>query len=252
MKELLPRRTFVKTGAGGVAGLAAATVLRSVYADAAVQEQAKPPARARTMTKEWQETLSPEQIIALAKAGNERFVKGDPIHRDYREDVYATKKAQHPAAIVLSCIDSRAPAEILFDAGIGNIFNARIAGNFVDTDLAGSMEFACKVAGSKLLVVMGHTECGAIKGAIDKVQLGNLTELLAKLRPAVEAMHDFPGEHTSKNKAFVDAVATRNVELTLQKVREISPILAKMEQDHQIMMVGTMYDVATGQVRFLS
>lgn len=253
MKEILPRRAFVKTGACGVAALATGTLLNfAAIPLVAVPQQPPPPRRGMTMTKEWQDTLTPEEIIALAKAGNQRFVKGERIERDYQQDVRATKKGQHPAAIILSCIDSRAPAEIIFDAGIGNIFNARIAGNFVDQDQAGSLEYACKVAGSKVVLVLGHTNCGAIKGAIDGVQLGNLTQLLAKLRPAVDALHDFPGEHSSHNKAFVDAVATKNVQLTLENIRQISPVLNKLEQDKQIKMVGAMYNVATGQVEFLS
>jgi carbonic anhydrase len=165
--------------------------------------------------------------------------------------VRATSKAQYPAAIVLSCIDSRAPAEIIFDAGVGNIFNARIAGNFVDVDIAGSMEYACKVVGSRVILVMGHTNCGAIKGAIDGVKLGNLTQLLEKLHPAVEATKDFPGEHTSHNKAYVDAVAAENVRLTQRKIAEISPILKQMQDERQILIAGAMYNVSTGEVTFL-
>jgi len=240
------RRMFMATGACGAAAIAAQALFSSV---SAAQQQSPP--RGRTLTKEWQESLTPEQILALAKEGNQRFISGQPIGRDYQQDVRATKKGQYPAAIVLSCIDSRAPAEIIFDAGIGNIFNARVAGNIVDEDLAGSMEYACKVAGSKLALVMGHTSCGAVKGAIDDVKLGNLTQLLAKLRPAVEAMHDFPGEHTSHNSKFVDAVATKNVQLTLENVRRISPILKEMEEKKQIVIAGAMYNVSTGKVDFL-
>jgi carbonic anhydrase len=252
MKESLPRRTFVNAGACGAAALIAQSVLKPVAALAEPPQQSSPSRQGMTMTKEWQDILTPEQIIALAKAGNQRFVSGTPIQRNYQEDVRATKKTQHPAAMVLSCIDSRAPAEIIFDAGIGNIFNARVAGNIIDADLAGSAEYACKVVGSRLLLVMGHTNCGAVKGAIDGAQLGNLTQLLEKLRPAVEAMHNFPGEHNSHNKAYVDAVATKNVQLTLEKTRQISPILKKLEEDKQIMMVGAMYNVSTGKVEFLS
>jgi carbonic anhydrase len=187
----------------------------------------------------------------MAKAGNERFLQDQRHDRDYHHDQRATAAGQHPAACVLSCIDSRAPAEIILDSGIGDMFNARIAGNFVDQDIAGSMEFACKVAGAKVIMVMGHTSCGAIKGAIDKVQLGNLTAVLDRLRPAVTAVAGFPGARTSKNPAFVDAVATANVRLTLDEIRRISPLLRSMEQEQAILMVGTMYDVATGQVSFL-
>lgn len=249
MKETLPRRVFLKTGACGAAALATGTLLNLAASPLAALPQSTQ--RGGTLNKEWQELLTPEQIIQLAKIGNQRFVSGERVDRDYQQDVKATKKGQYPAAIVLSCIDSRAPAEIIFDAGIGNIFNTRVAGNIVDSDLAGSMEYACKVAGSKLVLVMGHTNCGAVKGAIDNVQLGNLTQLLEKLKPAVEAMKDFPGERDSHNNAYVTAVATRNVQLTVENVRKISPILAKMEQDKQIMIVGAMYNVSNGKVDFL-
>ncbi len=252
MKENLARRAFVRKSAYGTVALAAGSLL-NFGSDALAQDQkpAAPPPRGGTLTKEWQEMLTPEQIIALAKKGNERFVSGSPIERNYQQDVHATKKGQYPAAIVLSCIDSRAPAEIIFDAGIGNIFNARVAGNIIDPDLAGSAEFACKVTGSKLMLVMGHTNCGAIKGAIDKVQLGNLTQLLEKIYPAVEAMNNFPGEKTSKNLEYVDAVATKNVQLTVENIRKISPILADLEKQKTIMIVGAMYSVKTGKVDFL-
>jgi carbonic anhydrase len=249
MKETLPRRAFLKTGACGAATLATGTLVNLAASPLFALPQSAQ--RGSTLTKEWQETLTPEQIIHLAKIGNQRFMSGQPVERDYQQDVKATKKGQYPAAIVLSCIDSRAPAEIIFDTGIGNIFNARIAGNIIDNDLAGSAEFACKVSGSKVMLVMGHTNCGAIKGAIDNVELGNLTGLLQKIRPAVDAMKGFPGEHSSKNMAYVDAVATKNVQLTVENTRKISPILAKMEQDKQIMIVGAMYNIATGKVDFL-
>jgi carbonic anhydrase len=249
MKETLLRRAFLKTGACGAAAAATGTLLNFAAGPLAALPQSAQ--HGVTLTKEWQDTLTPEQIIHLAKMGNQRFISGQLVQRNYQQDVKATKKGQYPAAIVLSCIDSRAPAEIIFDAGIGNIFNARIAGNIIDNDLAGSAEFACKVSGSKVMLVMGHTNCGAIKGAIDNVQLGNLTGLLEKIRPAVDAMKDFPGDHTSKNMAYVDAVATKNVQLTVEKTRAISSILAKMEQDKQIMIVGAMYNIATGKVDFM-
>ncbi len=252
MKEILPRRTFVKSGTCGLAALAAGSLLNlNVNALAEAQTQASSPPKGTALTREWQESLTPERIIELAKIGNQRFVSGAPIQRDYQHDIHETKKGQFPAAIVLSCIDSRAPAEIIFDAGIGNIFNARIAGNTADPDVAGSMEYACKVVGSKLVLVMGHTNCGAVKGAIDKVQLGNLTQLLEKIYPAVEAMSNFSGEKSSHNPEYVDAVATKNVQLTVQDIRKISPILADLEQQKKIMIVGAMYSVKTGKVEFL-
>ena len=250
MKENPARRVFLRKGVYGAAALATGSLL-GVSAFAQDQTHASTPPKGMALTKEWQESLSPQRIIELAKIGNQRFVSGQPIQRDYERDIHDTKKGQYPAAIVLSCIDSRAPAEIIFDAGIGNIFNARIAGNTADTDIAGSMEYACKVVGSRLILVMGHTNCGAVKGAIDKVQLGNLTQLLEKIYPAVEAMSNFPGEKSSHNPQYVDAVATKNVQLTVQDIRKISPILADLEQQKQIMIVGAMYSVKTGKVDFL-
>lgn len=181
MKENPVRRAFIRNGACGAVALAAGSLL-NLNIDASAQDQKQPasPPKGTALTQEWQQSLTPERIIELAKIGNQRFVSGQPIQRNYERDIHDTKKAQYPAAIVLSCIDSRAPAEIIFDAGIGNIFNARVAGNVADPDMAGSMEFACKVSGSKLVLVMGHTNCGAVKGAIDKVQLGNLTQLVEK------------------------------------------------------------------------
>ena len=245
------RRDFLRWGMAGSAGtlLLGAQGCRS--ASDCPQPAAPSERQVLTMTKDWQDALTPQEIVQMAKAGNQRFL-GDQRHdRDYHHDQRATAAGQHPAACVLSCIDSRAPAEIILDAGIGDMFNARIAGNFVDQDIAGSMEFACKVAGAKVVMVMGHTSCGAIKGAIDKVQLGNLTAVLDRLQPAVAAVTDFAGARTSKNPAYVDAVATANVRLTLDEIRRISPILRSMEAEKQLLLVGTMYDVATGQVSFL-
>ncbi|MGA8876185.1 MAG: carbonic anhydrase family protein [Candidatus Korobacteraceae bacterium] len=252
MKENPVRRAFIRNGAYGAAALAAGSLL-NLNIDASAQDQKQPasPPKGTALTQEWQQSLTPERIIELAKIGNQRFVSGQPIQRNYERDIHDTKKAQYPAAIVLSCIDSRAPAEIIFDAGIGNIFNARVAGNVADPDMAGSMEFACKVSGSKLVLVMGHTNCGAVKGAIDKVQLGNLTQLVEKIYPAVEATSNFPGDKSSKNLEYVDAVAAKNVQLTVQDIRKISPILAELEQQKKIMIVGAMYSVKTGKVDFL-
>jgi len=204
-----------------------------------------------TMTRDWQEALTPQEVVTMAKAGNDRFLSDQRHDRDYLHDQRATAEGQHPAACILSCIDSRAPAELILDSGIGDMFNARIAGNCVDRDMAGSMEFACQVAGAKVVMVMGHTSCGAIKGAIDQVELGNLTALLARLQPAVAAVPGFPGARTSKNAEFVDAVATANVHLTLDEIRRLSPILRDLEASGKLMIVGTMYDVATGEVSFL-
>jgi carbonic anhydrase len=198
-----------------------------------------------------QAASTPAQVLDWLQRGNERFASGKPVPRDMLHDQRVTAAGQHPRAVILSCIDSRAPAEFIFDAGIGDLFNARIAGNIADADLVGSIEFACKVSGAKLVVVMGHTSCGAIKGACDQVQLGNLTGLLEKIQPAVEAVRDVSGERNSKNKDFVEAVAEANVRLTVKRVRELSPILRGMETDGAISMVGCIYDLENGQVRFL-
>jgi len=167
-------------------------------------------------------------------------------------DQRTTAAGQYPHAVVLSCIDSRAPAEIIFDAGLGDLFNARIAGNIADTDLVGSMEFACAVSGAKLVLVMGHTSCGAIKGACDHIELGNLSSLLKKIQPAVSSVRDLPGERNSKNKDFVEAVGEANVRLTVGRIRELSPILRELENAGKIQIAGCIYDLDTGRVRFLT
>jgi carbonic anhydrase len=202
--------------------------------------------------KQHQAAATPAQVLDWLQRGNERFASGKQHPRDMLHDQQVTAAGQYPLAVILSCIDSRAPAEFIFDAGLGDLFNARIAGNIADADLVGSMEFACKVAGAKLVLVMGHTSCGAVKGACDQVQLGNLTGLLDKIRPAVEAVHDVPGERNSKNKEFVEAVAETNVRLTVQRVRELSPILAQMEKEGQIQLAGCIYDLETGRVKLVS
>jgi len=201
------------------------------------------------LTKEQRDKLTPAEVIEQMKTGNERFRTGKPRHRDLMSEAKATAKGQHPAAIVFGCIDSRAPAELILDFGIGDIFAGRVAGNVADEDILGSMEFACKAAGAKVVLVMGHTACGAIKGAIDDVKLGNLTALLAKIRPAVEATQ-YDGERSGKNYSFVDAVARKNVSLTIAKIREKSPVLQELESGGSIKIVGSMYNLGTGVVDF--
>ena len=203
------------------------------------------------LTKEQRDKMTPDEIIQQMKAGNERFRSGKPQHRDLMREAKATAKGQYPAAIVFSCIDSRAPAELILDFGIGDIFSGRVAGNIADEDVLGSMEFACKVAGSKVVLVMGHTSCGAIKGAIDDVQLGNLTALLSKIRPAVEATQ-YTGERSAKNYGFVDAVARKNVSLTIATIRERSSVLRDLESNGSIKIAGSMYNLETGIVEFLA
>ncbi len=203
----------------------------------------------RTQTKETQEKLTPAKALEILIEGNKRFVNNLKANRDLLKQVNETSEGQHPFAIILSCIDSRTSAELVFDQGLGDIFSVRIAGNCVNEDILGSMEFACKFAGAKLIVVLGHTRCGAVKGACDDVRIGNLTTLLNKIRPAVDDTH-VPGERNSSNTSFVEAVAERNVELATEQITERSPVLKEMEAAGSIGIVGGIYDVSTGSVTF--
>lgn len=203
------------------------------------------------MTKESQAKMTPAAALQRLKAGNARFVAGKSLNRDLLAQVKATGAGQYPFASVVACIDSRSAPEIVFDEGIGDIFAPRIAGNFVDEEILGSLEFTAKVAGSRLIVVLGHTECGAVKGACDGVKLGNLTATLAQIEPAVAEVKDVPGERSSKNPAFVSAVTRANVDLTVREIREKSEILREMEQKGEIAIVGAIYDVKTGLVNWL-
>jgi carbonic anhydrase len=205
---------------------------------------------AAALTKAERDKLTPDDVIAMMQKGNERFRLGQESPHDYLAQQKASVGGQYPAAVILSCIDSRAPAETIMDLGIGDVFNARVAGNIANDDIVGSMEFACKVAGAKVVLVLGHTSCGAIKGAIDKVQLGKLTGLLTKIRPAVEATR-YQGERSAKNSAFVDAVARKNVELTMADIHRRSAILAGLETSGGVKIVGAMYDLESAAVDFL-
>jgi carbonic anhydrase len=235
----LNRRSFLTTvGVATTAGLLGFTQIGNLaYADA--------------LSKTQRDKMTPDEIIAYVKIGNDRFRAGLRKNRDFLSEQTTSAKGQHPSAVVLSCVDSRAPAEIILDLGIGDMFNSRVAGNIVNEDILGSLEFACAVAGSKVLLVMGHTACGAIMGAIDKVQLGNLTSLLEKIRPAIEATQ-YDGERTSKNDTFVNAVARKNVELTIAGIRAKSPLLKELETKGSIKIVGAMYNLATAGVEFFS
>jgi carbonic anhydrase len=206
---------------------------------------------AAALSEDMRDKLTPDQIIEMMKQGNERFRSGKMSPHDYLAQKRATTTGQYPAAVILSCIDSRAPAEIILDARIGDTFNARIAGNIANDDLLGSLEFACAVAGAKVVLVMGHTACGAIKGAIDGAQLGNLTGLLNKIKPAVAATH-YQGERTSKNSEFVDEVANTNVRLTIDAIRARSDVLAGLEKTGKIKIVGSMYQLNGGRVVYLT
>ena len=202
-------------------------------------------------TKQEQDDLTPDQVLDDLKAGNARFVAGEIRMRNHTAQVGRAVGGQYPEAIVLSCVDSRVPVENVLDQGIGDLFVARVAGNFVNTDILGSMEFACKVSGSKLVVVMGHQHCGAVKGAIDDVELGHITSMLGKIKPAVEQFADYSDEKSSKNAEFVQMVAEKNVELNVENVRQQSPILREMEANGEIKIVGAMYDLSSGKVNFM-
>lgn len=204
------------------------------------------------MTKKEQDALSPEQVLREFKAGNQRFKADNLTQREHSEAIRKVATAgQFPKAMVLSCLDSRVPVEDVFDQGIGDVFVGRVAGNFVNTDLLGSMEFACKVAGAKLILVMGHQHCGAVKGAIDDVHLGNITAMLANIRPAVVMSQNFEGEKSSKNEDFVKLVAQNNVRNAVEQIRAKSEILRTMESKGEIKIVGAFYTLRTGELQFL-
>ena len=206
-------------------------------------------AQAAALTREQRDQLTPDQVVEMLQAGNERFRTGKMQAHDYLAQKRASAGGQYPAAAILSCIDSRAPAEIILDTGIGDTFNARVAGNIANDDIIGSLEFACAAAGAKVVLVMGHTACGAVKGAIDNVELGHLTGLLDKIKPAIPAT-TYAGEKTAKNAEFVDAVAATNVRRTVEGLRQRSSVLAGLEKQGKIKLVGSMYHLVGGRVEF--
>jgi carbonic anhydrase len=235
------RRRFVQSLLGAGAAAAAASL-----GPGALQV-----AQAAALTREERDKLTPHQVLEMLKSGNERFRAGKMLPHDYLAQKRATATGQYPAAAILGCIDSRAPAEIILDTAIGETFNARVAGNVAEDDMLGSLEFACAAAGAKLILVIGHTACGAIKGAIDGVELGHLTALLNNIKPAVAAT-SFTGERSSKNPEYVDAVAATNVRRTVAAIRQRSNILAGLEQDGKIGIVGSMYHLAGGRLEVLT
>jgi carbonic anhydrase len=205
-----------------------------------------------TQTRETQAAVSPAQAIEMLRQGNRRFLEKKPFDRDLHSQVRQTSGGQYPFAAVLSCIDSRVPVEIVFDQGIGDIFSARVAGNFVNEDILGSIEYSCKVAGSKAVVVLGHTSCGAVKGACDHVELGHITQMLEKIMPAVNAVKTPEGtDRSSANKDFVNRVVQKNVELTVQDIKNKSEVLKEMYDNGEIDIVGAIYDVGSGKVLLL-
>ncbi|WP_232325143.1 carbonic anhydrase family protein [Microbulbifer agarilyticus] len=205
---------------------------------------------AGALTKEQRDGMSPDDIVKMMEDGNKRFRAGKMKQHDYVSQQRATASGQYPAAAILSCIDSRTPAEILLDLGLGDAFNARVAGNICNDDVIGSLEFACAAAGSKVILVMGHSACGAVKGAIDNVKLGKLTGLLSKIQPAVAATK-YDGDRTSKNAEFVDQVAENNVRQSIKEIREGSETLANLEKEGKIKVVGAMYNLGDGRLEFV-
>ena len=204
----------------------------------------------KTLTKELQESISPSKALEILKDGNKRFVSNLKINRNLLQQANETSDGQHPFAVILSCIDSRTSAELIFDQGLGDVFSVRIAGNIINEDILGSMEFGCKVAGSKIIVVLGHTKCGAVKGACDHVEMGNLTALLTKIRPAVDDEVTVKENRNSGNSIFVEKVSAINVKRTVKAIMERSPILKEMIENGQIGIVGGTHDISTGVVKF--
>ena len=199
----------------------------------------------RTQTKEIQENLTCKEAHDILAQGNKRFVQNLKVQRNLQEQVLATSHGQYPFAVVLSCIDSRVPAELVFDQGIGDIFSVRVAGNVVNEDILGSMEFACKVAGSKIVVVLGHTKCGAVNAACKNVEMGNITAMLSKIKPAIDFIRK---DQEEMSDSAIEEVAIQNVKVSIDKIRQESPILAELESSGQIEIVGALYDVSSGVV----
>ena len=203
-------------------------------------------------SKEEQQKLTPNEVLDILKKGNQEFVEDNLTVRNNSDRIRTAVLGQYPLAVVLSCLDSRVPVEDIFHRGIGDMFVSRVAGNIVNEDILGSLEYACKVSGSKLIVVLGHTHCGAIQSAIDDVKMGDITSLLSKIKPAVEKANSFyKGDNSSKNDEFMDAVCYLNVQISIDEIRIKSPILKEMEDLNEIMIVGAIYDMKTGKVDFL-
>jgi carbonic anhydrase len=206
----------------------------------------------KTLNKELQAAITPSMAVEILKEGNKRFMNNLKANRNLLEQANETSDGQHPFAVILSCIDSRTSAELIFDQGLGDVFSVRIAGNIINEDILGSMEFACKVAGSKIIVVLGHSKCGAVKGACDHVEMGNLTALLSKIQPAVYDEKTETENRNSSNSEFVEKVASINVKRTVNAIMERSPILKEMIQNGEIGIIGGMHNIADGEVTFYS
>lgn len=241
------RRRFLRGAGSSLVAAGAVSSLALAAKPALTAEQ-----KTITHTRATQAATTPADALRMLQEGNDRFVQGNMLCRDLRQQVKATSKNQFPVAAIVGCIDSRASNELIFDQGIGDLFSARIAGNFINDEMLGSLEFACALSGAKLIVVLGHSECGAVKGACDDVVLGNLTKTLANIKPAVAAVSGYDSNRSSGNPAFVQAVATKHVELSLERIRERSPILRGMIKSGEIGLMGAMYDVHNGQATFMS
>lgn len=204
----------------------------------------------RTHSKETQSKLTPDLALQILKEGNDRFVKNLKANRNLLQQVNETSAGQFPFATILSCIDSRTSAELIFDQGLGDVFSIRVAGNIVNEDILGSMEFATKLAGTKVIVVLGHSKCGAITGACNHVEIGNLTTLLNKIHPAIDMEQETIENRNGSNAVFVNNVTELNIHLTIDRIRRESPIIADLEHNGIIKIVGGLYDVENGKVKF--
>jgi len=242
------RRRVAGLLATGAIAVSSSLLAADPKPDAAVIDVTEQTALRGVLTREEQAALTPQAVLDTLLAGNERFVRNDLTQRNHSQRIREAYAGQFPKAVVLSCLDSRIPVEDVFDRGIGDIFVARVAGNFVNEDILGSMEFACHVAGAKLIMVIGHTNCGAVKAAIDDVKLGNITSMLAKIRPAIERGRPFDGLKASDNPAYVAHVCRENVRLAVEAVRQRSEILRTMETKGEIKIVGAYYDLGSGRV----
>ena len=216
-----------------------------------VQAAGDTPRVERVLSQEEQAALTPEQVLTALKQGNRRFMSGTITSRDHSALVRSAAEGQFPKAVILSCLDSRIPVEDVFDRGIGDIFVARVAGNFENTDILGSMEFATLISGAKVILVMGHSDCGAIKAGIDGAELGNITAMLENIQPAIDSLSSYKGKKTSSNHDFVHMVTERNVQLTMEDIRKRSPIIADLEKKGKVKIVGAVYDMTSGTVEFI-
>ena len=225
--------------------------LALIFLASAAQAENRTARVERVLTQEEQAALTPDQVLTALKQGNKRFLSGTITSRDHSALVRSAANGQFPKAIVLSCVDSRIPVEDVFDRGIGDMFVARVAGNFENTDILGSMEFATLVSGARLVLVLGHSDCGAVKAAIDGAELGNITAMLENIQPAIDSLDAYEGDKTSSNPEFVHLVTERNIQLSIEDIRKRSPVIEDLEQKGQVKVVGALYDMSSGAVAFI-